>query len=202
MFIIEGGDSLGKTTLAQKIVARANARHEFSPITYGHMSRPDLKTFDFCFDYIKMINPLSVQDRFHLGGMVYHNEVIEHGVRKDYFPDDKRQFVEGALRMNGVFILLLTTYNDEWYENKLKEENRDQMYNVSDMMEYAGKFANLITHPNIWIDDVKYINGSDEYADDAEIDNWIDQWFKRLRLAMCYKEHQKTEQFYHERKPL
>jgi hypothetical protein len=181
MFIIEGGDSLGKTSLARKICIEANKRREFAQITYSHMSRPDLNTFDFCYDYVKMINMYSVQDRFHLGGLVYHNTKD-----KEYFPREKLHFVEGHLRTNGAFILLLTTSDADWYEEKLKSENREQMYDIDKMLEYESKFNSLLSCSDVMIDDVRHI-ADDDYPTDNEIQFWVNQWFARLRVAATYK---------------
>ncbi len=62
MIVLEGADGVGKTTLARAIAEALNLK-------VRHMSRPD-DDFDHVSGYMSLVGK-HVQDRFHLGSVVY-----------------------------------------------------------------------------------------------------------------------------------
>lgn len=65
MIIVEGTDLVGKTTLCERLVQCSSY-----PLKYKHLSRlPD--TFHRYYDYLPMIRPVNVYDRFHMSEIAY-----------------------------------------------------------------------------------------------------------------------------------
>jgi len=118
MLIIEGSDCLGKTTFAKKVVKRVSELGY--PVVYSWMTRPNESIFDFFLDYRKMINPYSVQDRFHLGGLAYHHNKI--------FPRELK-IINSWIRSVGGLIVVLFAGDEEWYEQRIREDERGNLLN-------------------------------------------------------------------------
>ena len=181
MLIVEGADCLGKTTFIKALMKRANERIDISsfPIFYSHMSRPN-SAFDFFEDYKDMITTYAVQDRFHLGGIVWHNAI----------PQERLEIIEGWLRAIGSITVILYASDIRWYEDWLTKDTR----------------GNLLTEPVIEQANMRYIelaNGTDklrpivdfafdikshaydepQFVSKEQIDAILDYWFRRLSVV-------------------
>lgn len=133
MLILEGSDNLGKTTVAQEIVIQAKALmdHHFQ---YRHMSRPK-EDFDFFLDYKKMIKatPLTtVQDRFHLGGLIWHEDKISRASLK---------VIEGWVHANFGLVVIFYTEDHTGYRKMLESDTRNQMFGVDKMCQANIEYA-------------------------------------------------------------
>ena len=115
--IIEGSDNLGKTTFAKKLV-RYIWDHDKYPVMYSWMTRPNENTFDFYNDYAMLINPWTIQDRFHLGAIAYHENKItaEH-----------LNHIDGWIRDAGGFVVLFFAENKKWYKKHLAKDKRGNL---------------------------------------------------------------------------
>lgn len=116
MLVIEGSDCLGKTTLAKKIVRKVSEKG--FPVVYSWMTRPNEQLFDFFLDYKKMLNPCAVMDRFHLGGLAYHTDKISL---------QKLQIINAWIRSIGGIIIVFYAADEEWYEQRIREDERGNL---------------------------------------------------------------------------
>lgn len=133
MFIIEGPDCVGKTTVANKIVDAVNRLKKF-PAYYQHMTRPP-DTFDFHFHYRDMMSMFAVMDRFHLGALAYHP--------KGTLTESAREFVEEMLLNFRSMILIIYASNEQIYNQKLREHNREreEMFDFETLLKANKIFA-------------------------------------------------------------
>lgn len=182
--IIEGGDNLGKTTAAKRLVQLANERGKF-PIRYSHMSRPP-QQFDFFDDYTKWTTPFTVQDRFHLGALVWHEDVL---------PTHALRIVEGWLLSEAsVVVVFYVPFSQETeYYERLISSNRPEMFSIDAIMEGQRKFRTMIfdcvpsgmnISPHIDFAIPIYPDG---YIDDKTMNTILDEWFKRLELVYGFR---------------
>lgn len=167
MLIIEGADHLGKTTAAKAIV-KAAAKDCRYPIRYAHMGRPN-GAFDFLHDYQDMSSKFAVQDRFHIGGLVWHNNMITvSGLR----------IIEGRLMALGSICVIFYTSDEVWYEKALRERGKEEMFSPEVIMAANRKFKELADHV-VWRDFVFDVKDG-QFPDKAEIISWLCAWYGRL----------------------
>jgi len=174
MFIIEGADNLGKTTAAQKILALSakRAEHGLSPAAptyYAHMSRPNA-AFDFCHDYLDMMSRHAIQDRFHLGGLVWHQGVLT---------PDKLNFVEGHLMTLGSFLVVFYTSDDEWYKKSLMASTKEEMFDPTTIVEANAKFRDNIPYTSRMID-IMYDVKDGQWPSEETLNDWLFRWLERM----------------------
>ncbi len=186
MLIIEGSDCLGKTTFANLLVSEAAKRvHPISevprfPIFYSHMSRPN-KAFDFFDHYTDMMSKFAVQDRFHIGGIVWHDAIKQPAL----------DIIEGRLRALGSMTIIFYASDLEWYENRIKNDDRGNMLPTDSMISANKWFVDLAKQDLLngakpmwdYAYDIKFEFNHDARFPDAEYANHIlDKWFERLSL--------------------
>lgn len=183
MLVIEGADNLGKTTAAQKIVAmaalRAQSRPEsFFPIRYTHMTRPN-EAFDFFADYQDMVSKYAVQDRFHLGGLVWHQNKIDNA---------SLRIIEGWLYSLGSFIVVFYSDDDVWYRRHLSDNQKKEMFKPQ-VLEQANRTFRMIAqgeHPaRPAVDLAININGRKGFPSDSQLETILDAWSLRLERITC-----------------
>lgn len=167
MLIIEGSDHLGKTTAAKALV-KAAAAHRRYPIRYAHMSRPN-EAFDFLHDYQDMSSKFAVQDRFHLGGLVWH---------KDKITLDSLKIIEGRLMALGSVCVVFYTSDEVWYEKALREKGKDEMFSPEVIMAANRRFKELAEY-TVW-HDFMYDVKDGQFPTDVTILNWLNSWYSRL----------------------
>jgi hypothetical protein len=128
MLIVEGPDCVGKTTLCKKLLEHL-PNH-----AYQHLSRPPIG-FDSYWWHAKQMNRFIVQDRFHLGEMVYpalRNEPILN--YNTYF------LLDAKLRQLGGIQVLVTATPTLIYK---RFEPIEQMYDLQHTLTAALMFRNL-----------------------------------------------------------
>lgn len=167
MLIIEGADHLGKTTAAKQIVKQAGIDGKY-PIRYSHMSRPN-ETFDFLHDYQDMSSKFAVQDRFHLGGLVWHRGKITSAALR---------IIEGRLQVLGSVCIVVYTSDVAWYRQALQEKGKDEMFSPEVIMAANRRFMEL-AESTVWCDymyDVK----DGRFPDAGTCRTWLNHWYESL----------------------
>lgn len=196
MLIIEGADCLGKTTFINALIKRANEmieEHDLPfPIFYSHMSRPNC-AFDFFDDYKDMITTFAVQDRFHLGGIVWH----------DAIPQERLEIIEGWLRAVGSMVIVLYASDTRWYEKWLTNDKRGNLLPDTVILQAnlryqslsyssfgkARKDTNNIRPLIDFAFDIKHHHDDEpKFIDNNNISFIIDCWFKRLMIMRVGKQ--------------
>jgi len=180
MFIIEGADSLGKSTLAKSITTCMHERGH--PVWYTHMTRPPA-CFNFGTDYLDMMSYYAVQDRFHLGALAYHGD--------EALPQSKRKWLEANIIRHASFIVVLVAVDREWYRMKLIEESRDQMFDVDFLMEANERYIRMIdihneedtVHHDFVFDIGPDGDRDNGYPIDEDVLRWSQMWERKLVKA-------------------
>lgn len=193
--IIEGADNLGKTTAAKRLVDIANSRDLF-PVHYAHMSRPPAQ-FDFFRDYERWTHPYCVQDRFHLGALVWHDPA-------DTIRDISRlRLIEARLALMGSFTVVFVASDAEWYRSWISRNEKAEMFSADVILAGNERYRQLIHRPvyivssgdtrspdtevNKWapcVDAVHYIDGDNAFPSDDVLESWVSIWFRRMELAL------------------
>ncbi len=184
MFIIEGSDCLGKTTAAKRmvelaakraknIVALNNALRNY-PIRYNHMSRPNA-AFNFFTDYKDMICRYAIQDRFHLGALVYHENVMS---------EEQLRIIEGWLYSEGSVIVILYHSDAGKYKEKIEADTRGNLFDISFLCKTNDTWKKMaygsIESYAPLFDFSWDINSG--YPTDSVLEKWLAAWYRRLEL--------------------
>lgn len=171
MLVIEGPDNVGKTTLAKRICERLGAR-------YSHMSRPPVG-FDFFGGYKDMIRqktvdgitPLVVQDRFHFGGIAYHENVL---------PLHRLEIVSSWVRAVGGLIVLVHASNIESYTSHLRRNPKTEMFDEDHLVTAAIRFNHLVPYADICIDITVPHSDFIVYCGESGVSRICKEWKERL----------------------
>lgn len=175
MLILEGSDCLGKTTFAELLLKEADSRKVY-PTYYSHMSRPNC-TFNFCSDYKDMMSTYAIQDRFHLGGIVWHNAISKQELNA----------IELWLKNKSSMVVVLYASDHDWYRDRIEKDNRGNMLPIYAMCA-ANKEYELMAKSehdmNPLIDLSWDITpnklATPNYPDELYTKNIIDMWFKKF----------------------
>lgn len=178
MIILEGADCTGKTTLAQALAARMavvlGGGAEDWRSCYRHMSRPE-PDFDHVRGYLDV--SARVQDRYHLGAIVY-GAIIGGGS----FPTAARmRVVQRYLRWQGCMVVILHADRSA-LRKRLVSSTKAEMYSIDDILDANDAYRALIGS----------VNRGQPYCDfDADTSAWpaleplaaklVDQWSQRWR---------------------
>lgn len=173
MLVIEGSDCLGKTILAKKIVIKMMEKG--FPTVYSHMGRPNEQLFDFFYAYKDMINPCSVMDRFHLGGLAYHSNKISK---------QRLKIINSWIRSIGGMIIVLYANDEQWYRRRLHEDKRGNLLAMDAMCE-----GNCFFKRYAKCEDVDYTfnilpsswGQNPNFVSDGDMDELVDEWTIRRR---------------------
>lgn len=171
MLILEGADNLGKTTAAKRLVELAKVSGEF-PVRYQHMTRPDEATFNFKSHYLDMISMYAVQDRFHLGGIVYHDNKLQ---------EPALRWLEGNLLAHGSLCVIFVCNDLTWYEKHLRTEVKEEMFTIEKMINVNKFYLRMVRENSVWMDDVMYVEEGN-FPTDEILKGWLDRWYARLRF--------------------
>lgn len=195
MFIIEGSDCLGKTTFADKIVSNnlelvdeniitSELLFPNYPFYYSHMTRPVEEVFDFFYDYKDMMSKYAIQDRFHIGGWVYHNHKISL---------EQLKIIEGWLYSLGSFIVILYASDKDWYKThitNLFKKSHKELFKLDELIEFNKRFTKIVKNNSYetpkW--DVALDVSGGEFVSNVFIKTMLSQWKKRLNLLPRYGE--------------
>lgn len=170
MIIIEGPDQIGKTTAARTL-AHMMAEHMGSQDAmrfYRHMGKP-APTFDHTLGYM---NPQAVvQDRFHLGSLVY-GLMLGRG---EYPTHQQMLKVQRWLRWTGCLTVIM--YGEaEWFREKLTA--RDELYSREQIIQSNQCFSLLseIRNHGEPFADVTLNVTRDGYPTGDMLNAWFAQW--------------------------
>lgn len=178
MLIIEGSDCLGKTTAAKRLVELAR-EEGMDTVCYNHMGRPD-NDFNFHSDYLPMMLPNVVADRFHLGGIVWHDHEIA--------PSDLR-WIEGHLYTQGSVIVVMYSSDPEAYKYKMEREgDRKDLFNIDVRLKANQYYGDMVHHTGLRKDEQLYFPlidfrwdvGFMGYPQDKDLLEWLGKWKARL----------------------
>jgi len=173
MLIIEGSDCLGKTTLANSILKRIQELGEVA--TIRHLGRPDA-TFDFYTDYFPMIEPSVIQDRFHLGALAYHDNVMTA---------NQLRIIEGWIYSHGGFIILMYAGNFQKYKIRIKNDPRGNLLKVPILEEANKRFYELVHYNKKVIIDFSWdlydSKGEEQYMNQYLINELTEKWLQRRK---------------------
>jgi hypothetical protein len=172
MFIIEGPDNVGKTTLAKRAVELAVTEFNL-PARYSHMSKPSA-LFNFSTHYRDMMSYYAVQDRFHLGALAYHPE----GTLKE----PALRWIEGELLRRGSFVLLVLPGDMDWYRKRIIESGRHEMFRPEGILEAARRFEEIADDRVAHYDAISYVDVGG-FTDDNELREWLGIWADRVNFA-------------------
>lgn len=183
MMIIEGADHLGKTTAAKRVVDIANdlanqiidSDPEASPypIRYQHMSRQNAG-FDFLYDYRDIISMYAVQDRFHLGGLVWHDKVINA---------EELRLIESWLGALGSYTIIFYNSDEGEYRGWLEHQGKDEMFDIDTIMEANKKYFDMVCQTyRIPVQFDSSWDLAQGYPTDEVLQSWLTNWMKRLDL--------------------
>jgi len=106
MLLVEGADYTGKTTFCRALTERLQSRG--FPHTPQHLSKPG-PDFDYYRDYLALLSPAHVWDRFHLSGVAYRR----HDDHPCSLSPLKFQLVEAEFRRRCGFTVILWCTNGE-----------------------------------------------------------------------------------------
>lgn len=183
MFIIEGSDHLGKTTASNVLVAQAVKHAEHfkdtegyitRPVRYVHMTRPNI-AFDFFEDYQDIISLHAIQDRFHLGALVWHDGVMDQ---------HKLRIIEGWLASLGSYIVIFFAEDDEFYKQLLLQSSRVEMFDIDKIVHANRLFRDMVygSHPfTPHFDAFWTMTETTMWPDHSTIQQWLEAWFQRLQ---------------------
>lgn len=179
MFIIEGSDNLGKTTLAKDIVAKCAT--SIFPIRYQHMSRQN-ESFNYGSHYRDMMSAYAVQDRFHLGALVWH--------KPGTLPRSRLRIIEGELLALASFTVILFTSDDHWYREHCKRlaGYREQMFSLDTIVSANRQYREMVERRTVYFD-AAYDIEAGNFPDDATVAQWISDWMDRLRAREEMNRH-------------
>jgi len=171
--IIEGSDNLGKTTFAKKLV-RYIWDHDKYPVMYSWMTRPNETTFDFFKSYKMMLNPYTVQDRFHLGALAYH---------KDKISGESLNWMDEWIRDIGGFIILFFASDEDWYKEHIAEDKRGNLL-ASEILCRANSiftqiaFGHHLLHPKV---NYRFDISEGQFISDKVVKMIAEHWIKQRR---------------------
>lgn len=165
MIIFEGADHTGKTTLAR---ALTDALPE---LKYRHMSKP-AEDFDHVSGYFD-VGPY-VQDRYHLGAVVY-GRLLDAGSA----PTPRRmQLVQRYLRWQGTITVVFHCQRAVLAE-RLRLGGKREMYSSRQILAANDGYRALINSSNRgtpWADIDIDVTDRFPDIDDAKVQSIIERW--------------------------
>lgn len=188
MLVIEGPDNLGKTTACRRLVEIVKTLG--LKAEYRHMSRPN-ECFDWRHDYLKMMSPHYVQDRFHIGSILWHEKVMS--LRR-------LQIIDSWICGLGGLVVLFYASDEKWYENSLRESKKEEMFSPDNILRanrLCKRIAESWATENVVADfvsvDFAYDVSRFGFADDRVLRTIADEWILRRLEAGNVRTEQQNE---------
>lgn len=174
--IIEGSDNLGKTVFAKKIV-RYVWDHDKYPVIYSWMTRPNEMIFDFFASYKMMLNPYTVQDRFHLGALAYH---------KNKLTKRHLEYIEQWITNVGGFVVILYAEDKAWYKWHIAQDKRGNLLDNKILCRANNIFTRIIMKEHHlqpkW--DYAFDISNERFVNNKIVQMVAEDWMKRRRKLM------------------
>lgn len=144
MIILEGADGVGKSTLAQSLAERlaetvGGDRVDWRSV-YRHMTRPP-DDFDHLTGYLDVSG--RVQDRYHLGAIVY-GQLLGLG---GYPTASRMRLVQRYLRWQGCITVVLHGERD-WLRERLRVSPKAEMYSIDRILDANDAYRALVGSSN------------------------------------------------------
>jgi hypothetical protein len=176
MLVIEGAGRLGKTTAARRLVQMAHDAG-FGQAEYRHMRRPP-PTFNFGSDYWPMICDHAVQDRFHLGGLAWHN-IGETGL------DEMRvRVIQAKIHAVGGLIVVFTCSDTNWFKEQwLKTQDLTKQgvtHEIGVQIDANEYFTWQLAD---WADQIVEV-GPGGFVTDQKLSELLAEWMNRRQFAL------------------
>lgn len=136
MIVIEGTDNLGKTTLANAVVARLN-EDGFSHI-YRHFSKLP-ESFNKVWGYLPYMHRNSVMDRFYLSRQAYGKALKN----QETLSREQLRWLDANLRLHAGFTVLVTASDERIKADWQGDKGKDEMYSLKQAIAVNGQFRRL-----------------------------------------------------------
>lgn len=172
MIIIEGADGVGKTTLAKALATALELSTE-SQIKVRNMTRPD-EGFDHMAGYMGLVGK-HIQDRFHLGSLVYGQMI---GAPGGTATPSQMRLVQRYLRWRGVVTVVLHCQRDT-LKARLRGDAKDEMYDEQTILSANDAYRGLLHCSNNgepWQDLALDVTDRWPDVDDEPIQQLIERW--------------------------
>lgn len=177
MIIIEGADAVGKTTLAKRLAEKLGYE-------YRHMTKPP-EGFDYFYGFTDAVKSGVVQDRFHLGQLVYGAKLGKH---THLGPEAFAQLIS---HLRPWVFTIVVVENEERLRRRLLASTREEMYNVDEILE-ANREYKKVAMRNVVSIESGIIDLCDFYVDldvgNPQDDAWnlMDAYFDKLLAILTY----------------
>lgn len=180
--ILEGPDHVGKTTFANLLVKEAEALG--LPAHYSHMSKPP-KNFDWYRNYLQRAQPFAVQDRFHLGGIVYGK--LYHGT--EITPNSLRM-LDAHLALQGSMTIVMYHGSDDTYAQRLEESPKEEMFDPKSLIAVNQMYRGIVRSELVGyeFDITGEIDLDCGFPDVTIAKDIVRRWYNRIATAVELKE--------------
>jgi len=136
------------------------------------MTRPNEETFDFFESYKMMINPYTVQDRFHLGALAYH---------EDKLSPERVGTIEDWIYATGGLMVVLYAADEKWYREWIEKDIRgnllanDKLCKANSIFKKIGRSNQ--NHSPYFSFDISW----SRFIEDGSIERIAECWMERRR---------------------
>jgi thymidylate kinase len=177
MFVIEGADLVGKTTLAKTLWSHPYFQERGYEIQ--HLSR--LPTgHDRLIHYVSRMNPCGIFDRFYLSELAYAEA---RGDVYRPFDAERLRIVHASACLQGVYTVLILFGSREVLEQRW---GREEMYDLDVVWAANEAFKKKLAFTQ-YVDRTFVITPSKPYVDAEFIEECIDAYQKRMELILDVK---------------
>jgi hypothetical protein len=124
MIILEGSDGTGKTTAAHKLVGITGWKYE-------HMGVPP-ESWDYFYDYLDLVKPCTIYDRFHLGGLVYGNLL---GLHPTKYNETIVKRLCHNLHWRKCRTAIIYASDSDWFKEHLVTNAKEELYKIEKILD-------------------------------------------------------------------
>jgi hypothetical protein len=121
----------------------------------------------------------AVQDRFHLGGIVWHHRIEQ----------SRLEYIEGWLKSRGSIVVVLYASDEDWYDKRISEDERGNLLSIQTMCDANREFKYMVEDKHelsVNIDfawDLKSVDYNEPfYPDEVFIEMVLENWMCKLSL--------------------
>jgi len=176
MIIVEGADGTGKSTLCRNLLDRLGEEY-----VYAHLSRPP-EGFDVWYGHLGMINRFTVQDRFHMGEIVWPHARGEAVGTWRMQPETYR-LLDARLRLVGSFTVVLTCWHDQLAERLAKSEH---MYDQTTILRANNAYLDIVNTGRfgLYRPDYDYVVRETQfhpYPSSSDVNDIVHQYLQRQK---------------------
>jgi hypothetical protein len=121
-----------------------------------------------------MLSRVTVQDRFHLGALVWHKDVLTF---------ERLRMIESWLYSFCSLTIVFFAGDDEWYLKRLSGSKKEELFGI-DALQRANllyKYMVRGEHPLKPHIDITWDISEKGFPSDSTLISWTEQWFEMLR---------------------